>query len=767
MSKSSVFSYIFEKNRFWFSSDCHIGSRNRASSVTVENAIEILTPIKKFTTVETQKVLFDGSQARDWYFPVLTADLFYGTLVKRKVERPLFFSWIRTFSQRKQKDHDRFLVATWSALYLSKRGVFGKTLKITKIFPWVTLNSVKVIEPTCVEFVFGPRIVVTHLESAENILSVLSPFFASFFPENYPFEFNSPYGDSPEKLIPQRQLLPSIYVSFCHSLEIPMNDVLFSFLQKECAKSSNRLNISKLEIDSRTASALVPTLAFTRGFRFLRVNGATFSGVFKGLSEILAGHPHLAELVISNADNFKYFDEFLAAIDRSNIIVLGFSDLWVAADRMTALMNCERISLFQALVFSECRLDAASVKVLTKHSAKLNSLYQLSIRHNKDAFTRSEIKKLLKMCCEHSVTRLELSFVSLNLSHLFPLLAPLQFLQTLIVAGNHCEDPVPAFSLPPSLIDIDLSYIKWKPLLLLQVLTETSYNPLTRLKLAGIVLTSNDWNSVLDHLHQIHFRNTTIAELDWSENMLDTRVITFLAALKSLKGLQLNRCLYSDDKIHPILNGLTALIQGQPITRFEMRGAKKRLNTVVVRGLFKTFAEQNVLCELDVTDNRLGTEGLADLNALAARSTSLRTLAFDGSKPSKVTALTKLFATLAASQSILRVRPPTKDIDSIVSKTPAMKDMLKSGWKNLTHKISDRKASCGFGEDDEESISQRAECSTSTAFATPLPTEVHSIAPLVASWSVEINLPFNTGFMEWEEMKQKYSLTAVSGIDIG
>jgi hypothetical protein len=142
-----------------------------------------------------------------------------------------------------------------------------------------------VIESTCVEFVFGPRVVVAHVESAEIVSSVLSPFFASFFSENYPFEFSSPYGNSPENMIPQRQLLPSIYVSFCHSLEIPMNDVLFSLLQKECAKSSNRLNISKLEIDSQN-SARSDTRVYARPRIFESERGDFLGGVQRVVGDL-------------------------------------------------------------------------------------------------------------------------------------------------------------------------------------------------------------------------------------------------------------------------------------------------------------------------------------------------------------------------------------------------------------------------------------------------------------------------------------------------
>jgi hypothetical protein len=314
-------------------------------------------------------------------------------------------------------------------------------------------------------------------------------------------------------------------------------------------------------------------------------------------------------------------------------------------------------------------------------------------------------------------------------------------------------------------VRINFSGVKWNPLSLLHFLTAQPYNPKTHVSFSGISLSSAEWSSVFTQLGRLHAPNHTIEHLDWSENPLDAILVTFLMNLKALCGLALNFCEYGDDKRRHLLDALGALMRGQRICRFEMQGTKKRQHTFLLRELLSLLADDNTIVELDVSENRLGNEGLSDLQKFVAASNTLQRLSFDGSKPTNAGALLRLFQTLAGRPTVRKVRFPLSDVNLIISKAPAMADSLKDGWRTLMSDISGREVPIER-DDDEESVSQRGDWSTSSCCGLGSTETLHADALLVPSWEIEVNLPFPNGFLEWEALKQKYSLTAVSGIDI-
>jgi hypothetical protein len=89
---------------------------------------------------------------------------------------------------------------------------------------------------------------------------------------------------------------------------------------------------------------------------------------------------------------------------------------------------------------------------------------------------------------------------------------------------------------------------------------------------------------------------------DWSENPLDALFLSFVLTLKGLSGLELNLCEYGDDKRHHVLDALSTLMRAQPISRFEMRGTKKRPHTFLLRELLSVMTEQNTIVDLDVSE---------------------------------------------------------------------------------------------------------------------------------------------------------------------
>jgi hypothetical protein len=301
------------------------------------------------------------------------------------------------------KRQSRFLVATVSALYLTKKTKFGKSLKIADIFPWVRLTSAKFSLPDLMSLNFGTSSINSHFESISNASFILSQFFSAFFPENYRLIFETIFSPQSSEIQSSKHYLPAVYVSFCHSLEIPINDVLFSFLSRD---DNNRLDLTKIEIDSRTAMAVLPTLSFTRTFRTIRINGSQFPQTFRSIAGILNANPFITGLSLNGADSMKYFDEFIHGLDHSGVIRLSFIDISLGDGRLEMLIGSSRMPQLQTLVLDKCKVP---VTKFTEPPERLNSLCQLTIRNNKDIFKRSVVRKVLKLCCEHSIAKLELS----------------------------------------------------------------------------------------------------------------------------------------------------------------------------------------------------------------------------------------------------------------------------------------------------------------------------------------------------------------------
>jgi Ran GTPase-activating protein (RanGAP) involved in mRNA processing and transport len=83
-----------------------------------------------------------------------------------------------------------------------------------------------------------------------------------------------------------------------------------------------------------------------------------------------------------------------------------------------------------------------------------------------------------------------------------------------------------------------------------------------------------------------------------------------------------------------------------------MRGTKRRAHTFLLRELLSVLTEGHTIVDLDVSDNRLGNEGLSELQKFVASSHTFQTLSFDGSKPTNVGSLLRLFSTLAGRKTL-------------------------------------------------------------------------------------------------------------------
>ena len=688
---------------------------------------------------------------------------FYGSLVKKKVEPLVFSAWIKKIS-RKKKEQSRFMVATEAALYLAKKAVIGKGLKISKIYPWVTISEIVIAAPDIVKMTFGSQKISLYVDQLEQISKSLSSFLSGYFPESYRYTFTSHFATDATYSIPLKRYLPSLYVSQCHALEAPINEQFFTFLSKESARKTDMLDLTEIDVDKKTAAAFVPVLGMVRTIAGLKVNGSNFAGVLKNLASVIIENPTVTKLVIENVDKFRHYTDFLEAIDKSHVISLELIDFSLNDERFEQLMALNRLSSMQHLALDKCKLSTATIELMCKNQGKFKSMSTLAIRNNKGIFNKVLVKSVLNLCCQQSISNLQLTKLGFKIDWLFLYLSNLVFLAKLDISGNICDEHLKSLPLPASLKTFDMSQVQWKPFSLIQMLTERPFNEGTELNFTGAILSHSDWNAFYDQINQVQQPGLQIAKLDWSENPLDTRFLAFCSTLTNLKWLGLNRCEYSDDKIRPILNGLEQLVRQRRLEGFHMRGTKKRQHKVIITSLLPTFTELKCLVDLDVSDNRIGNNGLNLLQKLVAESENLRCLSFDGSRPSKVPSLSKLLQQLSASESVIRVPLPKNDINAVLAKAPAMKETLRQVWDDLREKIDLRRASTPCDETNLHTFTER------TAFPTtnlPLTTIGDTMdMTLSASWNVDINLPFNNGFQEWEELRQRYSLTKISGIDV-
>lgn len=389
---------------------------------------------------------------------------------------------------------------------------------------------------------------------------------------------------------------------------------------------------------------------------------------------------------IPKQDVYQYIDSSAANISRLHFIEIS-GKATKLFDSFMSKLDSIRTSRLQGLSFTYSQFSENQLKILSDFVAKnkISSLGFSSAIPN--ASMPFFYKNFFKSSMENTLTVLNFDGTrNINIAKLFPLIKNVYFLSLenchkqvdsifsqiaqvgfknlrgINVSKNQCEHfPLSAFSIPKTLISILANDIHWGEYCLHNILSVLFNRDVSKLKLSlGHVQCSNEeWNRVFKIFGNSQFNS--ISSFTWDANPLHPNILQFLLRNPQLEYLSVSECL--SQFIPATINGFSNFLGNCNSLRFLIaRGSDRKYIGKMVGAIIRAISNMNSLIHLDISNNKLGDQGLAQLKKLYQQQTSLQVIAFDGSMPQTFGSLLDVLDIAAQSLDKIRTSFPLNDM---------------------------------------------------------------------------------------------------------
>lgn len=641
--------------------------------------------------------------------------------------------------------------------------MFSK-LKISRILPWMKLTGFYANPPQQVIFQFGEESLKVRTGQFEEMIDTICKFFNDFFPDYYPYEKEIPKKQlAIFDLISRRQMFCSIFVSFCHVEQIPVNEALFHAFREILEVSPPQLDFVTAEPDRKSMKPILSTLKYVKSIKSLVIS-SQFPKLFQNLSQILVANQCFKSIAIYDESKFVYFDQFVAYLENTQVVSFNFVNCEFNAQRFQDLICCTRVSHISTLSFKRCSLKSEFIDTFLENSDQFKKLKSLAFTGDHKLFTNEQIDRFMEFCGHQRVATLVLVDLKLKINHILNPLHNLLSLTTLDLSNNQCFTlDYDIIDIPPMLTHLIFSNVQWSPSCLIKMFTLQLYNPGTTVDFSSAIMKPNDWKVFFDQLDQAKPPPAPFSRIYWRDNIIDSRLICFLSSISRIRLLSIDHCTYQNSQIHSIINSLVVLFQHGILSYFSMIGTKNNPNTSIIKEIIP-FA-QNSIRELDVSNNKIGNEGIEMLTRLVEQSDILQIIYFDGSKPNKPTPVIKLFKAMQLSKTLIKCNFPENDIHLLSAKFPAIKDTIKEEWKQVKQAVRENKSNRANHDNNSSSdVMDLATCERTRLPNSQIFNCINNDQVIEETWDIDIALPLYDGYLEWEEMSKKYSLENLTGV---
>ena len=167
------------------------------------------------------------------------------------------------------------------------------------------------------------------------------------------------------------------------------------------------------------------------------------------------------------------------------------------------------------------------------------------------------------------------------------------------------------------------------------------------------------------------------------------------------------------------------------------------------------------LSRLNISDNEIGDEGLPILRDVILQSESIVQVWFDSSGIQQPMSLIQFLNEISSSH-LLHLSKPRNDFHHLFSKSSKnIQKELKDAWQNIESKIQKNKDIVGANNLSETSMNSNlnsAFMDSNSIMDTGLATSVE------VSWEMAIDLGYDGSESTWNQLKNEYSVSAITGI---
>ena len=697
------------------------------------------------------------------------AEELFSELVKVKYEPFVCGAWVSKINHKGQED-SRYFVATYSQLYLCKSSMFGNSLKISRSYPWVKLESVSGDKKSKIlNFKFQKAALTIKTDLILSVAKDLATLFYELFPEERRQSFLLPLKSDfePPKTIPQTFI--GLVRSFCIAMELFVSDTFYKKLSQLFKNKPNLVDFTPFSSDKKLCQALISAVELAQSIFSIKLPETKQTNIFKTLTTILNKNKNIAKITITNAKKWKHYDDFIDALIGSNVKQIYFESCTMKQDHLNKLIYCEHSKELTSIGFSECDIDEKKLNFIMKFSERLEAMQSFKLKNDLTAMTPAILSNFKTFVISNSITKLDLTNTNINIKDFFTVINGQEtLLESITLKQNiftSLIDPVTKkvqeFKLPPSLYKLDLSEVTWATDSLIYMISKQKFASQCHLDCSKIS-TYNDVDDFFSQLASVSPSPQPFAGFKWNDNILDPRLPVFLSKNQMLTEVDFDRVVYEEDLTVPILNSLVVMVQALSISHFSMCGFKKHSNTPLLVELLPVMQMGNSIKEINVSWNGLGNAGLEIFQRFIESSNQLEFIAFDGSLPSNLQTYINLLKSIAQLPNLTKVETPKADISLIFQAFPAAKAEIKNLWSDIRIRTNSNQIDI-FPAGVEETLFY-----TSYPEITPSDeTKTNEVEEtLEANWTFQVKLPMIPSYKDWEMMSQKYSLRNLTSIDV-
>lgn len=696
--------------------------------------------------------------------------------VNLKIEPTIYSDWCKKPNSKKKSESSqiRFCVITPAAFYVCKLRHIS-TIKISQIFPWISIKSFKSNLTTHEVFLeFADDSIQLIFTNVNQFVTRALSYLKSILPPYFPVEYSiTPELDSEiESTRPKLSQVADLFISKCKALKENV-DPNFILNLKHTVKSKKTFIIDGSQLNELKVDAMCSAILNFPYIRKVKFGGKNFDRLYQKASIIISKNDAIKKIEIFKYRSDHKFIEFINKLKTCHIISLVFTEVSFTLEMSTILIKGLSSMNLEKLTFSGCQFNKF---ILPEFDNDLNcSITKLTIQN--DTFNPKEIRHFFLICLSTNITNLVLTDSNIDIKLFFDLLKPNKSafkVTKLDLSGNLCSSNyTDMVSIPERIKTLILQRITWEKDSLLTFLSKQVFLDEIELDLTRAYLVNDQVSNILAHFPEMP-PSTNVIKFTWNSNPFFIKLLNYLSNCTKLQYLNLDNCIIPivdkkidrfNEKKH-ILQSLSKLISSLHLKKLSIKSTMRDFSTNFMITLKDALSENQTLTGLNIDDNAIGEEGLLILKDILTSNPRIKSLSFDGCEVRNYQSLISFLNFLSQLPYTKQISRPQIEITRFAeSNGKKISREIKTAWEAIdgnssasNRKFYDESSSC---RSSNSLLSSNLISISTIDLNEPCIPMTH----LSVEWESGFDIPYDNSVNEWSTLKQKYSYSNITGID--
>ncbi|OHT13191.1 hypothetical protein TRFO_16746 [Tritrichomonas foetus] len=491
-------------------------------------------------------------------------------------------------------------------------------------------------DSTTFSFTFRTAKVVLSHPNAQSFLAPVLSALRALLPAQNAYCIHAPAGMLIPSSTPQPTQFVDLFISFCHSMNLTINDNLIVNFKRTLLKKQP-LEILQVSFDKNILQAICRALIFVRTVKDLKIGGFTFSDLYLDITRILMNNNTLETLKVVNYTKKKNFSDFILSMPRSSIKSLTFQSITFQRSMIQSLVNSICISPnLKHIGFVNCGFDSFVFGAIFDTPENFKNIESFEISKDESEISLSFIPNIISFILVAGITSLNLTEMALDIALVFSSIenTPDLEIHTLNLSGNYCSKLYKrGYTFPHTFEILKLAEVRWDGQTLCDFLTMQHFKSEISLDLSSVSFPGSTESEPFELLNGKIF-STKVSKFIWNNNFLTPTFLKFIEKNESIRVLSYEMCSIPLDARNDFLEALSNFISNSSVTYLSLRGSLRTFKSKAIYALKKSLIKHDLFEELNISDNVFCDKGIEALGEIISQSNNIQYIKCDGEDPS-------------------------------------------------------------------------------------------------------------------------------------